>query len=133
MFNPQFGGQISWLLPAALLLLVARLVFTVGRPRTDRTRAALGLWGGWLVVTALAFSFGQGIIHEYYSVALAPAIGAIVGIGGSPFWARRDHPLVRVLLGLVIAVTALWAYVLLDRTPTWLPMLRTAVLVSGLV
>ena len=50
---------------------------------TDRTRAALGLWGGWLVVTGLAFSLGQGIIHEYYSVALAPAIGAIVGIGAT--------------------------------------------------
>jgi 4-amino-4-deoxy-L-arabinose transferase-like glycosyltransferase len=132
MFNPQFGGQISWLLPAALLLLAGGLVFTVRRARTDRTRAALGLWGGWLIVTGLAFSLGQGIIHEYYSVALAPAIGAIVGIAATMFWARRDLPLVRVLLGLVIAVTALWAYVLLQRTPTWFPMLRTGLLVSGL-
>jgi len=133
MFNAQFGGQISWLLPAALLLLIAGLAFTVPRARTDRTRAALGLWGGWLVVTALAFSLGQGIIHEYYSVALAPAIGAIVGIGATLFWARRDHPLVRVLLGFVIAVSAVWAYVLLDRTPTWFPLLRSVVLVCGLV
>jgi len=133
MFNPQFGGQISWLLPAALLLVVAGLACTARRARTDRTRAALGLWGGWLIVTALAFSLGQGIIHEYYSVALAPAIGAVVGIGGTFFWARREHPLVRVLLGFVIAVTALWAYVLLDLTPTWFPLLRSVVLVSGLV
>ena len=76
-------------------------MFTATRARTDRTRAALGLWGGWLVVTGLAFSLGQGIIHEYYSVALAPAIGAIVGIGATMFWARRDNPLVRVLLGFV--------------------------------
>jgi 4-amino-4-deoxy-L-arabinose transferase-like glycosyltransferase len=132
MFNAQFGGQISWLLPAALVLMVAGLGLTATRVRTDRTRAALGLWGGWLVVTGLAFSLGQGIIHEYYSVALAPAIGAIVGIGATTFWARRDHPLVRVLLGFVIAVTALWAYVLLHRTPTWFPMLRSALLVCGL-
>jgi 4-amino-4-deoxy-L-arabinose transferase-like glycosyltransferase len=133
MFNPQFGGQISWLLPAALLLLVAGCAYTMKRARTDRTRAALGLWGGWLIVTGLAFSLGQGIIHEYYSVALAPAIGAIVGIGATTFWARRDHPLGRVLLGSVVAVTALWAYVLLNRTPTWFPMLRGALLVGGLV
>ena len=38
----------------------------------------------------------------------------------------------RVLLGFVIAVTALWAYVLLNRTPTWFPMLRSLVLVFGL-
>jgi 4-amino-4-deoxy-L-arabinose transferase-like glycosyltransferase len=132
MFNTQFGGQVSWLLPAALLLLVGGLVFTATRARTDRTRAALGLWGGWLLVTALAFSFGQGIIHEYYSVALAPAIGAIVGIGATTFWARRDNPLVRVFLGFVIAVTALWSFVLLHRTPNWLPMLRSVVLIAGL-
>jgi 4-amino-4-deoxy-L-arabinose transferase-like glycosyltransferase len=132
LFNSAFGGQISWLLPAALLLLIAGLVFTARRARTDRTRAALGLWGGWLVFTGLAISLGQGIIHEYYSVALAPAIGAVVGIGAVTFWARRDNPLVRVLLGFVIAITALWAYVLLDRTPTWFPMLRGLVLVFGL-
>jgi hypothetical protein len=91
------------------------------------------LWGGWLVVTALAFSLGQGIIHEYYSVALAPAIGAIVGIGATTFWARRDNPLVRVLLGVVLATTALWSFVLLQRTPDWLVPLRAVILVSGLV
>ncbi|MDQ1380056.1 MAG: hypothetical protein QOJ71_775 [Actinomycetota bacterium] len=133
MFNSQFGGQISWLLPAALVLLVAGLAVTATRARTDRTRAALALWGGWLILTGAAFSLGQGIIHEYYSVALAPAIGAIVGIGATTFWARRDNPIVRVLLGLVVAVTALWSYVLLDRTPTWFPMLRAALLAAGLV
>ncbi|MDQ1447459.1 MAG: hypothetical protein QOC79_430 [Actinomycetota bacterium] len=132
MFNAAFGGQISWLLPAALVLLVAGLAFTAGRARTDRTRAALALWGGWLVVTGLAFSLGKGIIHEYYTVALAPAIGAIVGIGVTTFWARREHPFVRVVLGFVIAITAIWAYVLLHRTPTWFPMLRSALLVCGL-
>ena len=132
MFNAQFGGQISWLLPAALLFLVAGLAFTATRPRTDRTRAALGLWGGWLVVTGVAFSLGKGIIHEYYSVALAPAIGAIVGIGATTFWARRDHPLVRVLLGFVVATSAVWAYVLLDRSPTWMPVLRPVLLAGGL-
>ena len=76
------GTQISWLLPAALVLLAAVLVITWKRPRTDRTRAAMVLWGGWLVVTGLVFSLAQGIIHPYYTVALAPAIGAIVGIGG---------------------------------------------------
>ena len=45
MFNDSFGGQISWLMPAALLLLVAGLVWTLRRPRTDRTRAALAAVG----------------------------------------------------------------------------------------
>ena len=49
------------------------------RPR----RAALLLWGGWLVVTGLVFSLMAGIFHAYYTVALAPAIAALVGIGGA--------------------------------------------------
>src|SRR5207248_4677706 len=60
------------------------------------------------------------------------ALPIFVGIGATTFWARRDHPLVRVLLGFVIAVTALWGYVLLHRTPAWFPMLRSGLLVCGL-
>ena len=33
------------------------------------------------MATAAAFSFGKGIIHAYYTVALAPAIGAVIAIG----------------------------------------------------
>ena len=90
------------------------------------------LWGGWLLVTGLAFSLGQGIIHEYYTVALAPAIGAVIGIGATAFWAHRDNPLVRVFLGFTVAASAVWAYVLLDRVPSWHPGLRTVVLLGGL-
>ncbi|MEY2570641.1 MAG: hypothetical protein QOE63_991, partial [Acidimicrobiaceae bacterium] len=74
LFNAEMGGQIAWLLPAALLLLVALLAMSWSTSRTNRVRAAMILWGGWLVVTGLAFSLGQGIIHPYYNVALAPAV-----------------------------------------------------------
>ena len=80
------GGQASWLLPAALLAPGAGLVATRRAPRTDRTRAALLLWGGWLVVSGLVFSLSSGIIHTYYTVALAPAIAALVAIGGRMLW-----------------------------------------------
>ena len=79
----EIGGQISWLLPAALILLVGRPGADRARPRTDRARAGLVLWGGWLLVTGLIFSFMQGIFHAYYTVALAPAIGAVVGMGAA--------------------------------------------------
>ena len=46
-------------------------------------------WGGWLLVTAAVFSYSQGIIHTYYAVALAPAIAALVAIGGARLWPRR--------------------------------------------
>ncbi|NEA28976.1 ArnT family glycosyltransferase, partial [Actinomadura bangladeshensis] len=49
MFGPVIGGQVSWLLPAALVLLAAGLWATRRAPRTDPARAALAVWGGWLL------------------------------------------------------------------------------------
>jgi 4-amino-4-deoxy-L-arabinose transferase-like glycosyltransferase len=132
MFGERFGGQISWLLPAALLVLVAGLVWTAKRPRTDRTRAALLMWGGWLVVTGVAFSLGEGIIHEYYSVALAPPIAALVGAGAVELWHRRAHWAPRGLLAVAVLGTTGWATVLLDRTEGWMPWVRTGVEIAGL-
>ena len=131
LFNPSFGGQISWLLPAALILLVAGLVFTLTRGRTDRTRAALLLWGGSLIVTALVFSLAAGIIHPYYTVALAPAIGALVGIGSVLFWHERTRMWARLLLAATVAATSIWSVVLLERSPGFAPGLATAVGVLG--
>ena len=46
LFNSAFGGEASWLLPAALILLVGVLAWTLPRHRTDRANgcavAALG-------------------------------------------------------------------------------------------
>ena len=128
MFGSSVGAEVSWLLPAALVALVAGLWFTRRAPRTDRTRAALLLWGGWLVVTALVFSFMGGIFHPYYSVALAPAIGALVGVGGVELWRGRRNPSARITLAALVAVTGVWDGVLLARTPSWHPELRWAVL-----
>src|SRR5690348_2829449 len=132
LFNAQFGGQIAWLLPAALVLGVAGIVLTWRRPRTDRARAAFVLWGGWLLVTGAAISLGQGIIHPYYTVALAPAIGALVGMGAVTLWARRDQVAARGVLAAALGATAVCSYYLLRRTPSWHPSLRGIVLVGGL-
>jgi 4-amino-4-deoxy-L-arabinose transferase-like glycosyltransferase len=132
LFNTQFGGQISWLIPAALILLGAGLWLTRGRPRTDLTRAALLVWGGTLIVTGAVFSFAHGIIHPYYTVALAPAIGAVVAIGVALLWGRRSELWARLALSAALAVTSAWAFALLDRTPQWYPLLKIGVLLAGL-
>jgi 4-amino-4-deoxy-L-arabinose transferase-like glycosyltransferase len=131
LFNSEFGGQISWLLPAALVLLSAGLVMTARAKRTDRTRSALLLWGGWLFVSGAVFSLSQGIIHPYYSVALAPAIGALIGIGAALVWRHRDRFFARAVMAASLVVTAWWANVLLQRTPGWNPWLRGLILFTG--
>jgi 4-amino-4-deoxy-L-arabinose transferase-like glycosyltransferase len=133
LFNSLMGGQASWLLPAALICLVAGLWVSRRAPRTDRTRAALLLWGGWLIVTGLVFSYSSGVIHTYYTVALAPAIAALVGIGASQLWRERDDLAARVTMAAIVAVSAGWAWVLLDRTPSWEPWLRWLVIVSAVL
>jgi 4-amino-4-deoxy-L-arabinose transferase-like glycosyltransferase len=95
-------------------------------------RAAFGLWGGWLVVTGLVFSFMQGIFHAYYAVALAPAVGALVGMGVTMLWRVRERVEARLALAGTVAVTAVWSWVLLRRTPEWHPGLAPLVLVGGL-
>ncbi len=132
MFGNEMGTQISWLLPAALLFGVALLFLTRRAVRTDGRRAAVLLWGSWLLVTGLVLSFAQGIIHPYYTVALAPAISALVGAGAVMFWRERSTLFARVVLALAVGGTATWAYSLLERTSSWLPWLRTVVLVAGL-
>jgi 4-amino-4-deoxy-L-arabinose transferase-like glycosyltransferase len=132
LFGADMGGQISWLLPAALISLAGLLWLTWRRPRTDRLRAAAVLWGGWLLVTGLVFSYMNGIIHPYYSVALAPAIAALVGIGAVAAWRARAALGVRLALAASVLVTAWWADELLDRSASWLPWLRVVVVACGL-
>jgi hypothetical protein len=133
LFNSVMGGQASWLLPAALLALGAGLIATRRAPRTDRTRAALLLWGGWLIVSGLVFSLSSGIIHTYYTVALAPAIAALVAIGGRMLWAQRDTARARLMAAGAVALSAGWSWELLDRTPSWEPWLRTLILACAVV
>ncbi|AUI57089.1 glycosyltransferase family 39 protein [Amycolatopsis sp. BJA-103] len=133
MFGASFGGEVSWLLPAALIGLVAGLWFTRRAAGTDRTRAALIVWGGWMLVTSLVFSYMSGIVHPYYAVALAPSIAAVVAISGTSLWRGRAHLAPRVFLSLMIAASAVWAYILLDRDADWLPALRWIIAGLGLV
>ncbi|HEX6678732.1 MAG TPA: glycosyltransferase family 39 protein [Actinomycetes bacterium] len=132
LFGADSGGQVSWLLPAALLMLAGGLWLTRRARRSDRTRAAFALWGGWLLVTGLVFSLMKGIYHPYYEVALAPAIAALVGMGAVTLWRHRERLEARALLAGSVALTAVWSFALLRRSPDWLPWLPLPLLLGGL-
>ena len=133
IFGSSFGGEVSWLLPAALILLVAGLWFTRREARTSTTRAALLLWGGWLIITAGIFSFMSGIVHPYYAVALAPAIAALVGIGSVKLWRGRSLWPARIVLAVTVLATSTWSAVLLGRDPDWMPGLRMIIVILGVL
>ena len=113
------------------------MAIAISSRRADRTnvqRAGVLLWGGWLVVTAVVFSFMSGTIHPYYSVALAPAIGALVGIGGTQLWKLRDRLWARITLGAMMMLTAGWgAYLMITYASGWLTWLAWAMLAGGVV
>jgi 4-amino-4-deoxy-L-arabinose transferase-like glycosyltransferase len=128
LFSSEMAPEAGWLIPAALILLVG-LVWVTGRaPRTDRLRAATIAWGGWLLVTGLVFSFMAGIFHSYYLVAIAPATAALVGMGATELWRRRELGGARALLAASVAVTAIWSFMILADDASWQPWLRWAVL-----
>ena len=136
LFTDELGLEISWLLPAALVALVALVVVSWRAPRTDRLRAAALLWGGWTLVTGLVFSFMSGTMHPYYTVALAPGIAALVGVGAAALWARRASVVARGALALMVAVTAAWSFVLLagsTETFTWIRWVVVALAVPAVV
>lgn len=132
LFGGEMGGHIAWLVPAAVIAIVAGLVITRRAPRTDVTRAALSLWGGWLLVTAVVFSFANGILHPYYTVALAPAVGGGLAIGTALLWRRRTDIRAATTLSGMVVITGLLSYLLLQRDSQWLPWLRVAAVVLAI-
>lgn len=122
----------------ALVLLVAGLLITWrARRATDSlegmARAAFLAWGGSMLITAVVFSYMQGIFHEYYTVALAPFAAALIGMGAAVLWEERGGKAAAITLSGTLALTAVWSFVLLGRATGYLPWLRWAVLVGGLL
>jgi 4-amino-4-deoxy-L-arabinose transferase-like glycosyltransferase len=127
LFNTELGGQIAWLLPFSLVALVAGLGMRLRARRTDPALSGYLIWGLWLAVTGLVFSFMSGTIHAYYAVALAPAIAALVGAGVVDLWSLRSRfRFGGAGLAVAIVATAWVGWQLLDRAPAFVPGLGIA-------
>lgn len=133
LFDVAMAGQIAWLLPAAILGLGTGLVLSLRRQRTDPRLAGYVLWGGWLAMHALVFSFMSGIIHSYYSVAMVPAIAALIGAGAWDLWSRRQSSAAaRLVLAAGVVASGLVAFAILDRTPAFVPGLGFGIVAIAL-
>ncbi|MFD0472236.1 glycosyltransferase family 39 protein [Nonomuraea thailandensis] len=135
LFNDILAGQISWLLPFCVVTLALAILLRVRRLHHDGPAAAAWLvWGGWLVVHYVVFSFSSGTFHPYYTTAMAPAVAALAGTGLVVMWrAYRRSRAWAWALPLAVALTGGWSFVVLRRTPEWLPWLAWVVLGATLV
>jgi 4-amino-4-deoxy-L-arabinose transferase-like glycosyltransferase len=107
LFNRALAAQITWLLPLAVVGLVAAWWQEPGHIRfpLSARRTALLFWGGWLLTGAAFFSVANQF-HRYYLVMLAPPIAALAGAGLASLWADWRRPGLRGwLLPLAVAGT----------------------------
>ncbi len=120
LLNEPLGGQIAWLLPMALLGILALAWQRRPRFRDDRQQQALLLWGVWLLTTVVFFSSIPGFFHQYYMVTFVPAICALFGIGLVVMWHDYQRPGWRGwLLPLALLLTACEQVHIIHSNPAW--------------
>ncbi|GAB3440171.1 glycosyltransferase family 39 protein [Actinophytocola sediminis] len=133
LFSQSLGGQIAWLVPLALIGAVAA-VSVWKRIDDRRVRAGWALFGGWLLCGGLVLSFMTGVWLPYYTSMLAPAVAALAALTIALFWRwRTESDLRRFALPGVVALSAGWAYLLIDRDPDWNGWLRIPVVAAGVL
>ncbi|HEX4787336.1 MAG TPA: glycosyltransferase family 39 protein [Actinospica sp.] len=131
LLGASFGSQIGWLYPLALIALAFGLWRCRGRGRADGLRAGYLMWGGTLLVTALAFSAGT-IPHSQYMTVLAPGLAALAAagiVGLHRAFAAGER--LGWLLIAAIAGTVAWATKLSYENTVFLSWLPPLVIVLG--
>jgi 4-amino-4-deoxy-L-arabinose transferase-like glycosyltransferase len=125
------GRDAGWMLPAATFAGLFGLLSRRRRSRRDPIRAAIVLWGTWLVVFFGVLSVASNV-NPYYAAVLAPPIAALVGVGATALWAQRHRRVSwAVVTGIVAGSTAYAAWLIPDGgtgVPAWL---RPAVFATG--
>jgi hypothetical protein len=133
LFSGEFGFEVGWLLPAALVAAVVVAVTRRRARRADLTRGGAILFGGWLLIDGLVLSYMKGMAHPYYCLSVAPAMAGLVAIGGSEAWRVRHTVLGRSALAAMLLVTGTWSWWLLGRNADWMPALRWMILAVTIV
>jgi 4-amino-4-deoxy-L-arabinose transferase-like glycosyltransferase len=132
LFNSSLGGQISWLLPLAIIGFFAA-AWAVSRSKAifplNRQQKSLLMWGVWLLTTGVFFSVA-GFFHPYYMVMMAPAIAALVGIGVVAMWQQyRGGGWPGLLLPVSLLVTVAAQASLLSSYQTFSSVLTPVIVI----
>jgi len=119
LFNEPLGGQIVWLLPIALLAMLALAWQRRPRFRDNPQMQSLILWGTWLLTMGIFFTVAS-FFHQYYMTVFAPAICALFGIGVVMMWRDYRRGGWRAwLLPLALLATGLEQIHIINSNPAW--------------
>lgn len=137
LFEGSVGTQIGWLLPMALLGLLALAWQSRPRFQSDKQQQSMILWGTWMLTEVVFFSVA-GMFHTYYLTTLAPSICALFGIGIAIMWQDyRQAGWRGWLLPIALIATALEQIYLLSTNPSWgtwlIPVIAIACALAALV
>ena len=133
LLTQQVGTQINWLLPLAAIGAIVAWGKRFRLPLT-RKQQSLVLWGAWFLTHLVVFSFAQGIFHSYYTVMMAPALAALVGIGTVALWqAYRQGGRKAALLPLALVATTAYEVYLLAPYSTYSRILIPIVVGAGVI
>lgn len=134
LFGDRLAGQISWLLPMALVGLVLGLRSTWSTRRSKPAFGAYVLWGAWVLVGCVVLSFSAGTRHAYYTSILAPAVATLAAAALVSLWrSARGSPAASAALAGALAGSAVISFAVLGGSPMFLPWLRWLVLACGVV
>jgi 4-amino-4-deoxy-L-arabinose transferase-like glycosyltransferase len=125
ILSAEMGYEVSWLLPAVVVAIVAAAYLAIRRRLTRMEAAAFTTWTVWFVICTVVFSYMTGMVHPYYTIALAPAVGALIGLAAV---------LSRSAATAMVVAAAAWGIFLLDRAglgPTWTRWLIGAAAVTA--
>ncbi len=131
LLTGSFGRDIGWLVPAALMALVAGAAASRRKPRGDPMTTSVVLWGTWLLAFALTFSVSSSV-NSYYTAALSPPLAGLIATGSVLAWRRRQSTQARLVVATTVLVTVGYAAWLLPASGTGLvPWLAPALLAVG--
>ncbi len=134
LLGSEFGTQVGWLYPLAILALIFGLLWTWRARRTDQVRAGFVMWGIWLLTFGLIFSKMSSIPHTAYVASLAPPLAALSAAGIVMFWRyfRAGDPRGWVL-PVAVAAEAAWALFLWRDYGGFLPWMRIVIVAAAVI
>ena len=133
LFQESLGSQGGWLLPLALLGMLALAWQRRPNIQEDRQQQSLVFWGMWLLTMGIFFSVAS-FFHPYYLTVMAPSIAALCGIGLATMWQDyRRGDWRGWLLPVALVATAVEQVYLLHAYPTWASWMVPLIVVLSLV